>query len=42
MEEYHKEMELTMIWAQVQECPKTTMAPFLEGLTEEIANILEL
>lgn len=26
VEEYHKEMELTMIWARVEERSKTTMA----------------
>lgn len=42
VEEYHKEMELTVIWDRVEERLETTMAQFLEDLNKEIANIIEL
>lgn len=42
VEEYHKEMKVTMIWARVEERPENTMPIFLEGLNKEITNILEL
>ncbi|RDY00275.1 hypothetical protein CR513_16564, partial [Mucuna pruriens] len=40
--EYHKEMELCLIRAQVEESQETTMARFLHGLNREIQDIAEL
>ena len=42
MEDYHKEMEITMIKANVEEDREATMARFLNGLNKEIANVVEL
>ncbi|KAF7800459.1 uncharacterized protein G2W53_045101 [Senna tora] len=42
VEEYHKEMELYMIRANVQEDREATMARFLNGLNKDIADIVDL
>lgn len=42
VEDYHKEMETTIIRANIDKDPETTMARFLSGLNWEIANIVEL
>ena len=42
VEDYHKEMEVAMIRANVQEDREATMARFLNGLNRDIANIVEL
>ena len=41
VDEYHKEMEIAMIRANVVE-HEATMARFLNGLNRDIANVLEL
>ena len=40
--EYHKEMEISMIWANVVEDREATMARFLNRLNWNIANVVEL
>ncbi|XP_042446410.1 uncharacterized protein LOC122031356 [Zingiber officinale] len=42
VEDYHKEMEITLIRANIEEGREATMARFLCGLNREIANIVEL
>ena len=42
VDEYHKEMEITMIRANVVEDREATMARFLNGLNRDIANVVEL
>ena len=42
VEDYHKEMELVMIRANVVEDQEATMTRFLSGLNREIANVVEL
>ncbi|KAJ0963098.1 hypothetical protein J5N97_028220 [Dioscorea zingiberensis] len=42
VDEYYKEMEMAMIWANVEEDREATMARFLNGLNREIANTVEL
>ena len=42
MDDYHKEMEIAMIWANVEEDREATMARFLNGLNRDIANVVEL
>ncbi|KAI4313065.1 hypothetical protein MLD38_037841 [Melastoma candidum] len=42
VEEYHKEMEIAMIRANVEEDREATMARFICGLNREIANVVEL
>ncbi|PKI52812.1 hypothetical protein CRG98_026812, partial [Punica granatum] len=42
VEEYHKEMEIAMIRANVEEDREATMARFIGGFNWEIANIVEL
>jgi hypothetical protein len=42
VEDYHKEMEITMIRANVEEDREATMARFLLGLNRDIANVVEL
>ncbi|RVW21501.1 Transposon Ty3-I Gag-Pol polyprotein [Vitis vinifera] len=42
VDDYHKEMEITMIWANVEEDREATMARFLNGLNRDIANVVEL
>ena len=42
MDDYHKEMEITMIRANVEEDREATMARFLNGLNQDIANVVEL
>jgi hypothetical protein len=42
VEDYHKEMEITMIRENVEEDREVTMARFLQGLNRDIANVVEL
>jgi len=42
VDEYHKEMEIAMIRANVVEDREATMARFLNGLNQGIANVVEL
>ena len=42
MDDYHKEMEIAMIRANVKEDREATMARFLNGLNQDIANVVEL
>ena len=42
VDDYHKEMEIAMIWANVEEDREATMARFLNGLNQDIANVVEL
>jgi hypothetical protein len=40
--EYHKEMEIAMVGANVVEDREATMARFFNGLNRDIANVVEL
>jgi hypothetical protein len=42
VDEYHKEMKIAMIRANVVEDREATMTRFLNGLNREIANVVEL
>ncbi|XP_042446399.1 uncharacterized protein LOC122031341 [Zingiber officinale] len=42
VEDYHKEMEITLIWANIEEDREAIMARFICVLNREIANIFEL
>ena len=42
VDEHHKEMEITMIRANVDEDREATMARFLSGLNKNIADLVEL
>ncbi|GKV11018.1 hypothetical protein SLEP1_g22307 [Rubroshorea leprosula] len=42
VEDYHKEMEITTVRANVEEDREATMARFLHGLNRDIANVVEL
>jgi len=42
VDEYHKEIEIAMIRANVVEDKEATMARFLNGLNWDIANVVEL
>ena len=42
MDDYHKEMGIAMIRANVEEDREATMARFLNGLNQDIANVVEL
>ena len=42
VDDYHKEMEIAMIRANVEEDREVTMARFLNGLNRDIANVVEL
>ena len=42
MDDYHKEMEVAMIWANMEEDREATMVRFLNGLNRDIANVVEL
>ena len=42
VDEYYKEMEISMIRENVEEDREATMARFLNGLNNDIANIVEL
>jgi hypothetical protein len=42
VDEYYKEMEVAMIWANIEEDWEATMARFLHGLNREIADIVEM
>ena len=42
MDDYHKEMEIAMIRANVEEDREATIARFLNGLNQDIVNVVEL
>ncbi|GKV13218.1 hypothetical protein SLEP1_g24263 [Rubroshorea leprosula] len=42
VEDYHKEMEIAMVRANVEEDREATMARFLHGVNRDIANVVEL
>ena len=42
VDDYHKEMEVAMIWANMEEDREATMVRFLNGLNRDIANMVEL
>ena len=42
MDDYHKEIEIAMIRANVEEDREATIARFLNGLNQDIANVVEL
>ncbi|KAH9669188.1 hypothetical protein KPL70_021684 [Citrus sinensis] len=42
VEDYHKEMEIIMIRANIEEEREATMARFLHGLNQDIANVVDL
>ena len=42
MDDYHKEMEISLIQVNIEEDRKATMARFLNGLNRDIANVVEL
>ncbi|RVX14849.1 Retrovirus-related Pol polyprotein from transposon 17.6 [Vitis vinifera] len=42
VDDYHKEMKIAMIQANVEEDREATMARFLNGLNQDIANVVEL
>ncbi|XP_052288004.1 uncharacterized protein LOC127899101 [Citrus sinensis] len=42
VEDYHKEMEIIMIRANIEEEREATMARFLHGLNQDIVNVVDL
>lgn len=42
MEDYHKEMEIAMVWVNIIKDREASTLRFLSGLNKEIANIIEL
>jgi len=42
VENYHKEIELAMIWVNVMKDREVIMVRFLNGLKHKIANVMEL
>ena len=42
VDEYHQEMEMAMIRANIEKDKEATMARFLFGLNHEIANLVKL
>jgi hypothetical protein len=42
MDDYYKEMEITMIRANIEEDREATMVRFLNGLNWDISNVVEL
>ena len=42
MDDYHREIKIVMIWANVEEDIEATMTRFLNGLNRDIANVVEL
>ena len=42
MEEYYKEMEMTLVRANIDEEIKDTMVHFLNGLNPDIRDVVEL
>ena len=42
VDEYHKEIDIAMIRANVNEDREATMTRFLNGLNQDIANVVEL
>ncbi|KAH9734857.1 hypothetical protein KPL71_017535 [Citrus sinensis] len=42
VEDYHKEMEIIMIQANIEEEREATMVRFLHGLNQDIANVVDL
>jgi len=42
VDEYYKEMEISLIRAQIEESQEATMARFLHGLNRDIQDVVEL
>ena len=42
MDDYRKEMDISLIQANVEEDREATIARFLNGLNQDIANVVEL
>ena len=42
VDNYYKEIEIAMIWANVEEHREATMVRFLNGLNRDIVNVVEL
>ena len=42
VDDYHKEMEVAMIWANMEEDREATMVRFLNGPNRDITNVVEL
>ena len=42
VDDYHKEIEIVMIQANVEEDRESTMARFFNGMNRDIANVVEL
>ena len=42
VDDYHKEIEIVMIRANVEEDRESTMAKFFNGMNRDIANVVEL
>ena len=42
MDNYYKEIEIAMIWANVEEYREATMVRSLNGLNRDIINVVEL
>ena len=42
MDDYRKEMDISLIRANVEEDREATIARFLNGLNQDIANVVEL
>ncbi|RDX97898.1 hypothetical protein CR513_19274, partial [Mucuna pruriens] len=42
VEEYHKEMEMNLVRAQIRESDEVTMTQFLYGLNREVQDVVEL
>jgi hypothetical protein len=42
VEEYHKELEMAMIRANVNKDEEVTMSRFLNGLNRDITNVMKL
>ena len=42
VDNYYKEIEIAMIWANVEEYREATMVRFLNGLNRDIVNVVEL
>ena len=42
MDDYCEEMDISLIWANVEEDREATIARFLNGLNQDITNVVEL
>ena len=42
VDNYYKEIEIAMIWANVEEHREATMVRFLNGLNQDIVNVVKL